>query len=232
MDTQKTRPDSRTALLHAARDLIFTRSFEHVGTAEICARAGVRKGSLYHFFSSKEDLVLAMLDELMDDFERAVLVRSLEGHGSLRERIDAFVQEIHAFEAAVYREAGHLPGCPFGNLIVETGTYSPGLRQAMKGHLDRVAGHFQRCLQKGINRGELPAQADTHALAERWLALMEGILVMAKVDQDPATILRLGPALNVLIGVSGPHTGSDDSLSGPVGSGAEPGVSPTTRRSS
>jgi len=26
---------------------------------------------------------------------------------------------------------------------------------------------------------------------------MEGILVMAKVDQDPATILRLGPALHV-----------------------------------
>jgi len=45
MDTQKHRTDSRSAFLHAARDLIFTRSFAHVGAAEICARAGVRKGS-------------------------------------------------------------------------------------------------------------------------------------------------------------------------------------------
>ena len=220
MDTQKNRPDSRTALLHAARDLIFTRSFEHVGTAEICERAGVRKGSLYHFFSSKEGLVLAMLDELIDDFERAVLLPSLEGYGSIRERIDAFVQAIHAFEAAVHRESGHLPGCPFGNLIVEVGTYSPGLRHAVKRHLDRVAGHFQRCLQEGIDHGELPAYTDAHALAERWLALMEGILVMAKVDQDPATILRLGPALRVLIGVSGPYATFDDPPPVPAGGNA------------
>ena len=220
MDTQKNQRDSRTALLQAARDLIFTRSFEHVGTAEICERAGVRKGSLYHFFSSKEDLVLAMLDALMDDFERAVLVPSLEGPGCIRERIDAFVQAIHGFEAAVHRESGYLPGCPFGNLIVEAGTYSPGLRQAVKRHLDRVAGHFQRCLQEGIDRGELPAHTHALALAERWLALMEGILVMAKVDQDPATILRLGPALHVLIGVSGPHTTSEDPPEGAAGGNA------------
>ncbi len=68
MDTRKNGPDSRTALRHAARDLIFTRSFEPVGTVEICAHAGVRKGSLYHFFSSKEDLVVAMLDEMMVEF--------------------------------------------------------------------------------------------------------------------------------------------------------------------
>lgn len=204
MDTDPTKPDSRTALLNAARDLIFTRSFEHVGTAEICAHAGVRKGSLYHFFRSKEALVQAMLEEHMHHFERDVLVPSLSGPGSLRERVDAFVRAIHRFEAAVYRESGHLPGCPFGNLIVETATYSPGLRQAIKRHLDRIAGHFQRCLQAAVERGELPAATDTHSNAERWLALMEGILVMAKVDQNPDTILRLGPALHLLIGVPDP----------------------------
>ena len=204
MDTNPAEPDSRSALLQAARELIFTRSFGHVGTAEICERAGVRKGSMYHFFSSKEALVLAMLDEHIDDFERKVLKPSLEGPGSLRERMDAFVRAIHRFEAAVYRESGHLPGCPFGNLIVETATYSPGLRQAIRLHLDRIAGHFQHCLQAAVERGELPAATDTHSNAERWLALMEGILVMAKVDQNPDTILRLGPALHLLIGVPDP----------------------------
>lgn len=200
MDANQAKPDSRTALLNAARDLIFTRSFEHVGTAEICARAGVRKGSLYHFFSSKEALVQAMLDEHLHHFERDVLVPSLDGSGSLRERVNAFVRAIYHFEAAVHRESGHLPGCPFGNLIVETATYSPGLRQAIKRHLNRIAGHFQRCLQAAVERGELPAATDTHRNAERWLALMEGILVMAKLDQNPETILRLGPTLHLLIG--------------------------------
>lgn len=201
METSKARHDSRTALLNAARDLIFTRSFENVGTAEICQHAGVRKGSLYHFFSSKEDLVLAMLDDLMRDFEREVLLPSLQGPGSIGERVDAFVHAIHAFEAEVQRTSGHLPGCPFGNLIVETATYSPTLRLAIKTHLDRIRTHFRRSLLTAVQRGELSADTDTHAGAERWLALMEGILVMAKVEQDPDTILRLGPALNLLIGV-------------------------------
>jgi len=59
-------------------------------------------------------------------------------------------------------------------------------------------------------------------LAERWLALMEGILVMAKVDQDPATILRLGPALHALIGVSGPYATSGDPPQGSAGSNDSP----------
>jgi AhpD family alkylhydroperoxidase len=104
----------------------------------------------------------------------------------------------------VHRDSGHLPGCPFGNLIVETATYSPGMRQAIKRHLERITGHFQRCLQDAVERGELPAQTDTRADAERWLALMEGILVMAKVDQNPDTILRLGPSLHLLLGVPDP----------------------------
>ena len=200
MDTQKLPRDSRSALLKAARELIFTRSFENVGTAEICAHAGVRKGSLYHFFSSKEELVLAMLEELMQDFERKVLSPSLDGPGPITARIDAFVNAIHAFEAGIQRSSGHLPGCPFGNLIVETATYSPHLRNAIKVHLDQVMGHFQRTLEAAVERGELPVDTDSRAGAERWLALMEGILVMAKVEQDPAAILRLGPALHLLLG--------------------------------
>ncbi|MCA1790440.1 MAG: TetR/AcrR family transcriptional regulator [Thioalkalivibrio sp.] len=222
MDTHTAKPDSRTALLAAARDLIFTRSFEHVGTAEICERAGVRKGSLYHFFSSKEALVLAMLDDLMQDFERGVLLPSLGGTGSIRERIDAFVRAIHAFEAVVHRDSGHLPGCPFGNLIVETATYSPGLRQAIKLHLGRIAGHFQDCLQAAVERGELPAQTNTREDAERWLALMEGILVMAKMDQDPDTILRLGPSLHLLLRVPDPIPHSIDDRPDPYPKRGEP----------
>ena len=205
METAKARHDSRTALLNAARDLIVTRSFENVGTAEICQHAGVRKGSLYHFFSSKEDLVLAMLDDLIHDFERDVLLPSLDGPGSLAERVAAFVHGIHAFEAGMQRASGHLPGCPFGNLIVETATYSPSLRLAVKTHLERIRTHFRRCLAAAVQQGELPADTDVDAGAERWLALMEGILVMAKVEQDPDTILRLGPALNLLIGVPAGH---------------------------
>ena len=193
------RHDSREDLLKAARELIVGRSYTSVGIAEICARAGVRKGSLYHFFSGKEALTLAMLDALYADFEREVLIPGLAGADGLHARIEAFVRAIHAFEARIQAESGQLPGCPFGNLAVEMGTHNPTLRQAIRGHLNAVTAHFRSVLDEAVQDGELPPHTDTDALAEQWLALMEGILVMAKADQDPTTILRLGPALGALL---------------------------------
>ena len=196
------RHDSREDLLKAARELIVGRSYTSVGIAEICARAGVRKGSLYHFFPGKEALTLAMLDALYADFEREVLIPGLAGADGLHARIEAFVRAIHAFEARIQAESGQLPGCPFGNLAVEMGTHNPTLRQAIRGHLDAVTAHFRSVLDEAVQDGELPPHTDTDALAEQWLALMEGILVMAKADQDPATILRLGPALGAVLNPS------------------------------
>ena len=193
------RGASRQALLQAARELLVTRSYASVGIAEICEHAGVRKGSLYHFFPGKEALTQAMLEALYADFEREVLIPGLTGTGRLRDRIEAFVRAIHAFESRMQTDTGRLPGCPFGNLAVELGSHNPGMRRTIRRHLDAVTAHFRAALDTAVRDGELPPSTDTDAAAEQWLALMEGILVMSKADQDPGTILRLGPALGALL---------------------------------
>ena len=46
--------------------LFWTRGFEAVGVNDICKEAGINKGTLYHFYKNKQELVeclkLAMLD--------------------------------------------------------------------------------------------------------------------------------------------------------------------------
>ncbi len=49
---------ARTKLVRAAAALCRARSFDDVSVAEICARAGVAKGSYYFYFERKEDLLL------------------------------------------------------------------------------------------------------------------------------------------------------------------------------
>ncbi|MFD6676979.1 TetR/AcrR family transcriptional regulator [Rhodococcus zopfii] len=41
--------DARERLLAASGDLMHQLGYAAIGVAEICARAGVRKGSFYHF---------------------------------------------------------------------------------------------------------------------------------------------------------------------------------------
>src|SRR3954470_16029242 len=49
-------------LIEATIDLLWTESYGAVSVDAICERAKVKKGSFYHFFKSKDELVISALD--------------------------------------------------------------------------------------------------------------------------------------------------------------------------
>ena len=53
---------SKTKLLETAIDMIWASSYGSVSVDDICAKAGVNKGSFYYFFKSKSDLAVAALN--------------------------------------------------------------------------------------------------------------------------------------------------------------------------
>ncbi len=55
--------DNRQRLLDAAQVLIYASSYHEVGVQQICDHAGVRKGSFYHLFPSKQQQALLALDQ-------------------------------------------------------------------------------------------------------------------------------------------------------------------------
>lgn len=54
-------PSTSQRLLQAAQELFLQRNYADVTMDQICAATEVTKGALYHHFTSKEDLYLAML---------------------------------------------------------------------------------------------------------------------------------------------------------------------------
>lgn len=68
--------DTRTAILDAAQDMVQRQSLSEVSFQEIADCIGIKKGSMYHHFKSKEGLALAMLDRarlaLTHSFERGL----------------------------------------------------------------------------------------------------------------------------------------------------------------
>ena len=55
---------TRAALLAAARQLFAERGFNGAGREEIARRAGVTRGALYHHFARKQDLFVAVVEDL------------------------------------------------------------------------------------------------------------------------------------------------------------------------
>src|SRR5215471_10198431 len=54
--------DARERLIEAIAELIWVGSYGSTSVDDICAKAGVKKGSFYHFFESKADLAIAAID--------------------------------------------------------------------------------------------------------------------------------------------------------------------------
>lgn len=186
--------DTRQRIVAIARDLIHARSYTDVGVAEICERAGVRKGSFYHFFPSKRDLTLAVLDLNLAESKERLLDRAFDPRIPPLERFDHLAElsyELHKERAAL---AGHVLGCPVGNLATELATQDEEIRAATGRAFARLQDLMRDTLAEAATAGELP-QADVDATAQAMVAYFEGVLMLAKAHNDIEIIRRLLPAL-------------------------------------
>src|SRR5450830_248907 len=67
---------TRVRLVETAARLFHEQGYEATGVATILREAGVHSGSLYHFFSSKEDLLAAVLDRYLEKLRPEILDRA------------------------------------------------------------------------------------------------------------------------------------------------------------
>src|SRR3977135_4330982 len=58
---------TKDRLIIAARDLFWSHGYEATTLGEIVKKAEVHSGSLYYFFKTKEELLLAVLDWYMEN---------------------------------------------------------------------------------------------------------------------------------------------------------------------
>ncbi|HEY1833098.1 MAG TPA: TetR/AcrR family transcriptional regulator [Solirubrobacteraceae bacterium] len=93
---QATRSAStRAKLLRAARVLFAKHGYAAVGTEQIVRRAGVTRGALYHQFPAKEDLFLAVYEEVEGDLTRHVdesLGEVTSPYEAMRKGVRVFLQ--------------------------------------------------------------------------------------------------------------------------------------------
>lgn len=61
---------TRSGILGVARRLFSDFGYHNTGIADIQAATGLTKGAFYHHFRAKQDLALAVLDNVRSDYER------------------------------------------------------------------------------------------------------------------------------------------------------------------
>lgn len=186
--------DTRARILESARDLIYARSYADVGVAEICKQAGVQKGSFYHFFPSKQDLALAIIDEAFTELDAEILRKAFFADIPPMERLRKLAQLMAGHQEVMKEATGHMPGCPFGNLAVELSTQDEAIRHKTHHVFCNMEAYIKQTLEEARTNEDIGA-VDIEATAQAMLGYLEGIMLLAKTRNEPELMRRLGPAV-------------------------------------
>jgi TetR/AcrR family transcriptional repressor of nem operon len=189
--------DTRDRLLQAAANLMWERSFQAASVDELCQRAEAKKGSFYHFFSSKTDLAVAAIERSWAQAKEAIFDPIFKGNGSGLSQLQTLVEKVHEFQLNVAAEKGAFLGCPFGNLGQEMARQDERIRETLQKIFDAHYDYLEAALIRAEQAGEIPA-GDNRQRAKNIFALLEGALLLAKVANDPKIFRSVASAMRVI----------------------------------
>jgi AcrR family transcriptional regulator len=81
-------------IMAAARELFLSKGYHETTLEEIARQAEFGKGTLYNYFSSKEELFQAITGQLFDEWESLARAELVEGEGDSHRRLVAYARQV------------------------------------------------------------------------------------------------------------------------------------------
>ncbi len=191
---------TRERLITAALNLFGEKGYQSTSVADVQRESGCHSGSFYHFFPTKQDLLLAVLERYRTGIV-PMLIEPAWAH------VDDPIERIFALLAR-YRmllDMTHCAfGCPIGSLALELHEPDPIVRQLLASNFTGWIDQVENCLidaRRVLGRG-----LDTRRIASFVLTVMEGAVMQARTYRDlrpfDAAVATLRDYFNTLQGAA------------------------------
>jgi AcrR family transcriptional regulator len=180
------RPDvseeRKDQIMNAAEEVFTKKGFDEARMDDIAEKTGLSKGTLYLYFKSKEDLVIAILDRIfMGAFKQLITREVVEA--SATEAIWRFTEEAIRDYLKMLRMmpiAYEFLALAFRNKIVQ---------RALKQYFDVYMDALIPLIQRGIDSGEF-RQVDAEEVAIAAGAIFEGTVLLWVYDNTRINVER------------------------------------------
>ncbi len=168
--------DIRTRLIEATFEEVFSNGYTGASLANILKRADTKKGSMYHYFSSKKEMVLAMIEE-------RIMLRIQNNWENLSNR-DSNIIDLLLNILNDTKNWDLQKGCPLGNLLQESLNNDEDFAKILNEIVNQWKVLFSNILEKAIKNGELKEDLDIESFSTFLIASLEGALLIAKKTSD------------------------------------------------
>lgn len=179
MATGEPRPDTKSAICHAARACFAEKGVTGTSVADIIARSGLSAGAIYHHFASKHDVVVEVAR--MSVVQALADVREFDPAGPVSPRV--------LFESAAAGLLKHPEGSKLLVQLWAAAALDPGLTALLDAHMRLLRdGVTARLGAWRVGRGGVPDEAADENLTQLLVGLCVGFLTQHAL---------LGPAFDI-----------------------------------
>ena len=169
----------REKLLEAAQVLVQDRGFNGVSFQGLADAVGLKKPSVFHHFQNKEELAKSLMESCRTTYGAR--------YGEVLSRSDVSEPEKLRKVAGIFEEGlkkGHL--CLLGALSSDCSAYSEELQIEMKETADLCIERYAAVFEEGRSAGTLHFEGSSEAAATAFLAMLQGLQVLARAKGDPS----------------------------------------------
>jgi TetR/AcrR family transcriptional regulator, transcriptional repressor for nem operon len=170
-------PSTRQRLVESALYLFWLQGYAATGVAEILSRAKANAGSFYHFFKTKEELLLAVLEFYIRSLDPVVVQPVFSQIADPIERVFGIL----GFYRGNLLATGCSYGCPIGRLALEIPEEQFRVHKQLADNFDGWTAAVEKCLNDAAER--LPAGTNAKTLSQFVLTVMEGGVMQARAHR-------------------------------------------------
>lgn len=203
-ETRDQTPDiNREKILQSAASEIHRCGFQAASIAKILSDTGLTKGALYHHFPSKQQLGLAVVDEVISP---NLAERILDPLRHAERPVEALLDYLQFRRETMTDESIRL-GCALNNLTQEMSPLDDEFKERLNRILQTWQSVIEEALIKGQSQGQIRLDIDCGAAALFIVAAWEGCWGMAKNRQSVAVFQQCLSQLRNYVLDLGPRSG-------------------------
>jgi AcrR family transcriptional regulator len=183
MERSSAKAAMQERILETADRLFYREGIRVVGVDTVAAEIGISKRTLYNYFPSKDDLIVAYLSRRLRPIEESSLPPA-----------EQILDDFDRLERAMRRDGYR--GCPFVNAVAELADPTHAAHQIAVAHKEKRRTLFRKLLiQLEV--------ANPDSLAIQLMILGEGAVAQALVHGDPKMARAAREAARVLLTAAG-----------------------------
>ncbi|WP_273545663.1 TetR/AcrR family transcriptional regulator [Paenibacillus caui] len=179
---KKIKNSNREIVLEVATNLFLKKGYLVTSMDDIVAESKVSKTNIYYYFKSKEELLSAIIDRIVQQYHELIY--------GITSRTDLPVQERIALLVHLLTEQDVecLGGCPFLTLYTQTSQEAGWIREKINRFFQDQIISLEKLIIEGIQNKELNDQLPPRQTAALIVSTIEGGLFLQHATHDPSLI--------------------------------------------